>query len=50
MTRLTSGCAIAALTIQFFGWTTLSAGAWRAWLAAHLAALRAGKITPAQIP
>jgi hypothetical protein len=29
---------------------TLSASARRAWLAAHLAALRAGKITPAQIP
>ncbi len=28
----------------------LPAAAWHAWLAAHLAALRSGKLTPGQLP
>ncbi len=42
-----TSAGVSAATQRF---ATLSAGARRAWLAAHLAALRAGKITPAQIP
>jgi len=42
-----TSAAISAATRRFLA---LSASARRAWLAAHLSALRAGTITPAQIP
>jgi len=47
---LSAGVTSAGVSAAAQRFATLSAGARRAWLAAHLAALRAGKITPAQIP
>ncbi len=47
---LSAGVTSAGASAAAQRFATLSASARRAWLAAHLAALRAGKITPAQIP
>jgi hypothetical protein len=47
---LSAGVTSAGVSAATQRFATLSASARRAWLAAHLAALRAGKITPAQIP
>ena len=47
---LSAGVTSAGVSAAAQRFATLPAGARHAWLAAHLAALRAGKITLAQIP